>query len=131
GGRLVRNPVLGQEEPERETGERPVAAEAAGHRAVGDLLLPEQPCVLRPRPGVEDQPGVAADQDHDVRGRVGPDAGKREQAALAPTMRWVADQVQFVVQIVFTTSSKTDGLRSIRPAPDTAQARSGSAATCA
>ena len=31
------------------------------------------------------------------------------------TMRTVADQVQFVVQIVFTTSSKTVGLRIIRP----------------
>src|ERR687883_323152 len=31
-------------------------------------------------------------------------------------MRTVADQAQFVVQIVFTTSSKTLGLRSIRPA---------------
>jgi hypothetical protein len=33
-----------------------------------------------------------------------------------------------VVQIVLITSSKTDGLRSIRPAPFAAQARSGSAA---
>ena len=32
-------------------------------------------------------------------------------------MRTVPDQAQFVVQIVFTTSSKTVGLRSIRPAP--------------
>ena len=41
-------------------------------------------------------------------------------------MRTVADQAQFVVQIVFTTSSKTVGLRSIRPAPVVTQARSGS-----
>ena len=34
------------------------------------------------------------------------------------TMRTVADHAQFVVQIVFTTSSKTVGLRSSRPAPD-------------
>ena len=36
-------------------------------------------------------------------------------------MRTVADQVQFVVQIVFTTSSNTLGLRIIRPAPFAAQ----------
>ena len=46
-------------------------------------------------------------------------------------MRIVADQVQFVVQIVFTTSSKTDGLRIMRPAPVAAHARSGSAAAAA
>ena len=43
-------------------------------------------------------------------------------------MRSVADQAQFVVQIVFTTSSKTVGLRTIRPAPVAAQASSGSLA---
>ena len=42
-------------------------------------------------------------------------------------MRTVADHVQLVVQIVFTTSSKTVGLRTIRPAPRAAQASSGSA----
>ena len=41
-------------------------------------------------------------------------------------MRTVADQAQFVVQIVLTTSSKTVGLRSSRPAPDVTQERSGS-----
>ena len=41
-------------------------------------------------------------------------------------MRTVADHAQFVVQIVFTTSSKTVGLRIIRPAPVVTQARSGS-----
>ena len=46
-------------------------------------------------------------------------------------MRSVADHVQFVVQIVLTTSSNTVGLRSMRPAPLAAQARSGSAATSA
>ena len=43
-------------------------------------------------------------------------------------MRTVADQAQFVVQIVFTTSSKTVGLRSMRPAPAVVHASSGSAA---
>ena len=43
-------------------------------------------------------------------------------------MRTVADQVQFVVQIVFTTSSNTVGLRIIRPAPCAAHFRSGSLA---
>ena len=43
-------------------------------------------------------------------------------------MRTVADQAQFVVQTVLTTSSKTVGLRSRRPAPRAAQASSGSAA---
>jgi hypothetical protein len=38
----------------------------------------------------------------------------------------VADQVQLVVQIVFTTSSKTVGLRIIRPAPFAAHESSGS-----
>ena len=46
-------------------------------------------------------------------------------------MRSVADQAQLVVQTVFTTSSKTVGLRSRRPAPRAAQARAGSAATWA
>ena len=46
-------------------------------------------------------------------------------------MRSVADQAQFVVQTVLTTSSKTVGLRSSRPAPRAAQARSGSPATLA
>ena len=43
-------------------------------------------------------------------------------------MRTVADHVQFVVQIVFTTSSKTVGLRSSRPAPEVTHERSGSLA---
>ena len=46
-------------------------------------------------------------------------------------MRIVADQVQFVVQIVFTTSSNTVGLRIIRPAPLVTHASSGSAAAAA
>ncbi len=41
-------------------------------------------------------------------------------------MRTVADQVVFVVQIVFTTSSKTVAPRAIRPAPTAIQASSGS-----
>ena len=43
-------------------------------------------------------------------------------------MRSVADHVQLVVQIVFTRSSKTVGLRSQRPAPWAAHASSGSSA---
>ncbi len=43
-------------------------------------------------------------------------------------MRSVADQAQFVVQMVFTTSSKTVGLRTSRPAPRVVQASSGSSA---
>jgi hypothetical protein len=39
--------------------------------------------------------------------------------------------VQFVVQTVFTTSSKAVGLRSMRPAPRVTHARSSSAATSA
>ena len=46
-------------------------------------------------------------------------------------MRSVADQAQLVVQMVFTTSSKTVGLRTSRPAPCVAQARSGSEAAAA
>ena len=41
-------------------------------------------------------------------------------------MRTVPPQAQFVVQIVFTTSSNTVGLRSMRPAPAAAQASCGS-----
>ena len=41
-------------------------------------------------------------------------------------MRSVADHAQLVVQIVFTTSSKTVGLRTSRPAPAVTQERSGS-----
>ena len=44
-------------------------------------------------------------------------------------MRTVAPHAQFVVQIVFTTSSKTVGERSMRPAPVVAHDRSGSSAT--
>ncbi len=43
-------------------------------------------------------------------------------------MRSVADQAQFVVHTVLTTSSNTVALRSMRPAPAQAHARSGSAA---
>jgi hypothetical protein len=39
--------------------------------------------------------------------------------------------VQFVVLIVFTTSSNTVGLRTIRPAPAVAHASSGSSAATA
>ena len=46
-------------------------------------------------------------------------------------MRSVADQAQLVVHTVLITSSKTVGLRSRRPAPRAAQARSGSAETAA
>ena len=46
-------------------------------------------------------------------------------------MRIVPDQAQFVVQIVFTTSSNTVGLRIHRPAPRAAQSRSGSSASSA
>ena len=48
----------------------------------------------------------------------------------ARTITRVSAHVQFVVQIVFTTSSHTVGLRSIRPAPAVTQAiRSSFAAT--
>ena len=43
-------------------------------------------------------------------------------------MRTVALHAQFVVQIVFTTSSKAVGLRSMRPAPDATHESSGSSA---
>ena len=46
-----------------------------------------------------------------------PAAGSPRFATIAWTMRTVADHVQFVVQIVFTTSSNTLALRTIRPAP--------------
>ena len=42
------------------------------------------------------------------------------------TIRVVADQAQFVVQIVLTTSSNTVGLRTIRPAPRSTQESCGS-----
>jgi hypothetical protein len=47
------------------------------------------------------------------------------------TIRSVADHVQLVVQIVFTTSSNTLGLWTMRPAPLVAHARSGSSAASA
>ena len=56
-----------------------------------------------------------------------PAAGSPRSRTSAFTMRTVALQAQFVVQIVFTTSSNTVGLRSMRPAPVAAHARSGSA----
>ena len=46
-------------------------------------------------------------------------------------MRTVPDQAQLVVHTVFTTSSKTVGLRSIRPAPRRAQASWSSSAIIA
>ena len=46
-------------------------------------------------------------------------------------MRTVADQVQLVVQIVLTTSSKTVSLRISLPAPREAQVRWGSSASSA
>ena len=50
---------------------------------------------------------------------------------MAFTMRSVALHAQFVVQTVFTTSSKTVGPCSILPAPVAAHARSGSFAAFA
>ena len=46
-------------------------------------------------------------------------------------MRVVPPHDVFVVQMVFTTSSNTVGLRTIRPAPRTTQLRSGSSAATA
>ena len=47
------------------------------------------------------------------------------------TIRTVPDHAQFVVQIVFTTSSKTDWLRIQRPAPCDAHESAGSSASFA
>lgn len=58
-------------------------------------------------------------------------AGSPRCSTIAPTIRRVADHAQFVVQMVFTTSSKTVGLRSILPAPRVTQASSGSSAASA
>ena len=57
-----------------------------------------------------------------------PGAGSPSCRTSAPTIRSVADQAQLVVHTVFTTSSNTEGLRSMRPAPAHAQASAGSAA---
>ena len=57
--------------------------------------------------------------------------GRPRCSTIAFTMRSVALHAQFVVQTVFTTSSKTVGLWSILPAPVTAHARSGSCAAFA
>src|SRR3954449_7690367 len=54
--------------------------------------------------------------------------GSPRCATRADTIRTVADQVQFVVQIVFTTSSNTVGLRIIRPAPFVTPFQSGAPA---
>ena len=59
-----------------------------------------------------------------ARGRRSP--AHRGARTSAFTIRTVALHVQFVVQTVFTTSSKTDGPWSIRPAPAAAHARSWS-----
>ena len=42
-------------------------------------LPPFSRAYFGPRPGVEDEPRVAAEQHHDVRGRVRADAREREQ----------------------------------------------------
>src|SRR5262245_21761967 len=76
---LLRNPVPGQVEPEGEAGVRPVATEAALDRGVLRPLRARDAEVLGARPGVEDQSGVTAEQHHDVRRRVGADAGECEQ----------------------------------------------------
>src|SRR5690349_15558482 len=77
---LVLNPVPGQIEPEGEPGVRAVAAEAALDGAVLRLLATRDAQVLGPRPRVENEAGVAAEQHHDVRRRVGTDSGEGEQA---------------------------------------------------
>src|SRR5919204_5252182 len=68
-GRLG-HPVAGQEEPEGEAGLASVKAEPAEDCGVGHLLLADESRVLRPRPGVEDEVRVAADQHHHGRGCV-------------------------------------------------------------
>ena len=55
-----------------------------------------------------------------------PGASAPRCSTRAPTIRFVADHAQLVVQMVLITSSNTVGLRIIRPAPDVTQARSGS-----
>src|SRR3989304_2427965 len=63
----------------------------------------------------------------------GPSAGATGAAAprfatIAVTILRVADQAQLVVHTVFTTSSNTVGLCTIRPAPTVAHSSSGPAA---
>src|SRR5215211_7333175 len=72
-------PVTRQVEPEREARVRAVAAEAALDRRVLYRAAAVQPGVLGASPRVEYERGIAAHQHHHVRGRVRPDAGKREQ----------------------------------------------------
>src|SRR5262245_15491538 len=76
---LLVNPIPGQVEPEGEAGVRAVAAEAALDRRVLRAFRACHAQVLRPRPRVEDQPGVASEQHHDVRRRVRADSGQGEQ----------------------------------------------------
>src|SRR5215208_6969935 len=75
-----RHPVPGQKQPERKAGIGPIAAKTTDDRGVRDLLLADEPCVLRPRPGVEYETRVAAEQHHHVRRGVRAYAGEREQA---------------------------------------------------
>ena len=62
-----------------------------------------------------------------VRRSGAPWAGIPSSPTTALTIRTVPDQAQLVVQIVLTRSSNTVGLRSIRPAPASAQLSVGSA----
>ncbi len=66
-----------------------------------------------------------------VSGPPPPTAASPRCSTIAFTMRSVALHAQFVVQTVFTTSSKTVGPCSILPAPVAAHARSGSFAAFA
>ena len=96
------------------------------HLALGDRAR-ERGEVGAPVAGARDiaEEGLAGVRHHRGGGKARPRgpsggppaAGSPRCSTRAVTIRRVADQAQFVVQIVFTTSSKTVGLCTMRPAP--------------
>src|SRR6266540_2430066 len=76
------DPVAGEDQPEGKAGIRPVSPEPAGHGGVAHGLPPDVPGICRPGPGIEDQLGIAAQRQHDVRRRVRPDSRERKEPPL-------------------------------------------------
>src|SRR5256885_16287779 len=88
---VVGHPIASKKEPEGEAGVPPVAFEAALDHAVADRALPaKQPGIRRPGPGIEDQPVVAREHQHDVCGGVRPDAGQCLKLCSHPVVRQIA-----------------------------------------
>src|SRR5260370_28433985 len=87
---LSREPMSSEKEPERQARITPVTLEAALDRPIADRALPaEQPSVRRASPGIEDEPVVSTQHQHDVRRGVGPNTRQRLQPSVYLVVRQI------------------------------------------